>query len=130
MMPSVDIEDLKALLAKVEPGPWKLDDWAVYIHIGDTDQKVGMVRGYGRLRNKLGDDGAYVQQEYNGKLLALAPELAARVIELEKERDEARRYAEEWRTAYRNKLEALGIEYADKHKHLMPWEVKDNENTR
>lgn len=52
------------------------------------------------------------------------------MIELEKERDEARRYAEEWRTAYRNKLEALGIEYADKHKHLMPWEVKDNENTR
>ncbi|BDF78614.1 hypothetical protein [Pyramidobacter piscolens] len=41
-------------------------------------------------------------------------------------RDEARKEAEEWRTAYRNKLEALGIEYADKHKHLMPWEqMKD-----
>lgn len=123
-------EELRELLANAETGPWTLEDEAVYIHIGDTDQKVGMMRGYGRLRNKLGDDGAYVQQEYNGKLLALAPELAARVIELEKERDEARRYAEEWRTAYRNKLEALGIEYADKHKHLMPWEVKDNENTR
>lgn len=125
----ISTDDLKELLAHAEPGPWKLDDWAVYIHIGDTDQKIGMVRGYGRLRNKLGDDGAYTQQEYNGKILALAPELAARVIELEKERDEARRYAEEWRTAYRNKLEELGIEYADKHKHLMPWEqMKDGGN--
>lgn len=93
----ISTEELKELLHHAEPGPWKLDDWAVYIHIGDTDQKVGMVRGYGRLRNKLGDDGAYVQQEYNGKLLALAPELAARVIELEKERDEARAEAQKWR---------------------------------
>ena len=46
-------EELKELLAHAEPGPWKLDDWAVYIHIGDTDQKIGMVRGYGRLREQL-----------------------------------------------------------------------------
>lgn len=51
-------------------------------------------------------------------------DLKVRITELEKERDEARRYAEEWRTAYRNKLEALGIEDANKHKYLMPWEGK------
>lgn len=107
-------------LAESIPAPWDIYyDNGCWIIYDRKTQKNRIV-----IREHKGD--VFEQIQATAHLVQSAPKLAARVIELEKERDEARRCAEEWRTAYRNKLEALGIEYADKHKHLMPWEqMKD-----
>ena len=70
--------DLVKLLREVSEGPWKFFSWDGFIGASDSDGvDVAHCHGFDEpARSK-------AQEEANARLIALAPELAARVIELE-----------------------------------------------
>lgn len=114
-------ECTKENLAEAIPAPWDIyygnRRWVIYDRATKKDRIV--------IRERKDDDSEQIRA--TAHLVQDAPELAARVIELEKERNEARQERNQARRTAESYRNMLAVINRVKNIPQLPWEV-ENEN--